>query len=125
LIVAGLFEDLTLTAWVLTLTPATPLLSWAGREYYRQRDTIEQLDKLKAKATSFGNEALAGECDEARCLERSRAFQDAIYLRRATSPLVVPYLYKFKRLQLEGEMEDAAAEFLKTYESSRHLKAQV
>lgn len=123
LIVAGLFEDLTLTAWVLTLTPATPLLSWAGREYYRQRDTIEQLDKLKAKATSFGNEALAGTCDDARCLERSRAFQDAIYLRRATSPLVIPYLYKFKRLQLEGEMEDAAAEFLKAYEGSRHHEA--
>jgi len=117
LVVAGLVEDLSLTAWVLTLAPATPLLSWAGREYYRQRDTIEQLDKLKAKATSFGDEALAGRCDETQCLARSRAFQDAIYLRRATSPLVIPYLYKFKRRSLEGEMEDAAAEFLKAYEN--------
>lgn len=118
LVVAGLAEDLSLTAWVLTLAPATPLLSWAGREYYRQRDTIEQLDELKAKATSFGNEALAGTCSEADCLARSRAFQDAIYLRRATSPLVIPFLYRFKRQALEGEMEDAAAEFLKDYENS-------
>ncbi len=124
LVVAGLAEDLSLTAWVLTLAPATPLLSWAGREYYRQRDTIEQLDKLKTKATSFGNEALAGTCDEAECLLRSRAFQDAIYLRRATSPLVIPYLYRFKRPALEGEMEDAAADFLKDYENSPHNKAE-
>ncbi len=124
LVVAGLAEDLSLTAWVLTLAPATPLLSWAGREYYRQRDTIEQLDELKAKATSFGNEALAGRCSEADSLARSRAFQDAIYLRRATSPLVVPFLYRFKRQALEGEMEDAAADFLKYYENSPDNQAQ-
>ncbi|MBN8845361.1 MAG: hypothetical protein J0H88_19155 [Sphingomonadales bacterium] len=124
LVVAGLAEDLSLTAWVLTLAPATPLLSWAGREYYRQRDTIEQLDELKAKATSFGNEALAGTCSEADSLARSRAFQDAIYLRRATSPLVVPFLYRFKRQALEGEMEDAAADFLKYYENSPDNQAQ-
>lgn len=118
LIVAGLIEDLSLTSWVLTLAPATPLLSWAGREYYRQRDTIEQLDTLKAKAISFGDEALAGTSNDAECLERSRAFQDAIYLRRATAPLVIPYLYQLKRPALEGEMEDAAGEFLKAYESS-------
>jgi hypothetical protein len=119
LIVVGLVRDLSLTAWVLTLAPATPLLSWAGREYYRQRDTIDQLDGLKEKATKFGEEALAGKLSDAECLARSRAFQDAIYLHRATSPLVVPYLYVIKRPSLEGEMQDAAAEFLKEYEKSR------
>lgn len=116
LVIVGLAKDLSLTAWVLTLAPGTPLLSWAGREYYRQRDTIDQLDGLKDKATKFGQQALQGDFGEAECLDRSRAFQDAIYLRRASSPLVVPYLYAIKRSSLESEMEDAAAEFLKAYQ---------
>lgn len=116
LIVAGLAQDLTFTAWILTFVPAMPLLSWAGREFYRQKDAADQLEELWKKATTFWKRALAGECDDDACLQESREFQNAIYLRRATSPLVLPYLYNFKRLTLEDEMNDAAENFLDAYE---------
>jgi hypothetical protein len=115
LVVAGLLQNLNLTAWILTLAPATPLLSWAGREYYRQRDTADLLDELMKKARAFWRRALAGECDDDSCLGQSREFQNAIYLRRSTSPLVMPYLYTLKRLMLEDEMNDAANDFLEAY----------
>jgi hypothetical protein len=117
LLVAGLAQDLNLTAWILTLAPATPLLSWAGREYFRQRDTAEQLEELMKKARGLWQEALDGACDEDACREVSRELQNAIYLRRATSPLVMPYLYKIKRLRLEDEMNDAANNFLEEYKA--------
>ncbi|MDP9086104.1 MAG: S-4TM family putative pore-forming effector, partial [Pseudomonadota bacterium] len=116
LLAAGLLQNLNLTAWILTLAPATPLLSWAGREYTRQRDTADLLEDLMKKATAFWNRALAGDCDEDGCLQQSREFQNAIYLRRSTTPLVMPYLYKFKRLTLEDEMNDAASDFLAAYQ---------
>ncbi len=115
LVIAGLLQDLNFTAWILALAPATPLLSWAGREYYRQRDTADLLEDLMKKARAFWKRALDGECDEDACLAQSREFQNAIYLRRSTSPLVMPYLYKFKRLMLEDEMNDAADDFLEAY----------
>src|SRR5690606_20174667 len=115
LFAAGLAQNLSFTAWILTFVPAMPLLSWAGREFYRQKDAADQLEELLKKATSFWRRALAGECDDDACLRESREFQNAIYLRRATSPLVIPYLYKFKRLTLEDEMNDAAENFLEVY----------
>lgn len=119
LVAAGLLQDLNFTAWILTLAPAMPLLTWAGREYYRQRDTADLLEELMKKAKAFWKRALAGECDEHSCLAQSREFQNAIYLRRSTSPLVMPYLYRFKRLRLEDEMNDAADDFLGDYRSGR------
>lgn len=118
LLVAGLAQNLNMTAWILTLAPATPLLSWAGREYFRQRDTADLLEELMKKARAFWARALDGACEDA-CVEESREFQNAIYLRRSTSPLIMPYLYKLKRLRLEDEMNEAANDFLKSYREHR------
>ncbi|TXC65069.1 hypothetical protein FRZ32_13195 [Sphingosinicella ginsenosidimutans] len=123
LLIAGIAQNLNLTAWILTLAPAMPLMSWAGREYYRQRDTADQLEELMKKAKTFWNQALAGACDDDACLHQSRDFQNAIYLRRATSPLVLPYLYKIKRPMLEDEMNEAASDFLAEYKA-REAKIQ-
>lgn len=121
LIVAGLVQNLNMTAWVLTLAPATPLLSWAGREFYRQRDTAEQLEELTKKARGFWKRALAGTCNEDACLEEAREFQNAIYLRRSTSPLIIPLLYRIKRLGLEDQMNEAANNFLEQYRAKENL----
>ncbi len=121
LLIAGLLQDLNLTAWILTLTPATPLLSWAGREYYRQSDTADLLEDLMKKARAFWERALQGDCESEACLKESREFQDAIYLRRSTSPLVLPFLYGIKRLRLEDEMNDAADNFLEVYRRQHGL----
>lgn len=112
----GLAKDLSMTAWVLTMTPAAPILAWAAREFYRQIDSVEPSEKLSREALKFWNDALLHRNDEAQCLTRSREFQDAIYTRRATSPLIFPLVYRFRRAQLEDEMHHGAAEFLKEYE---------
>jgi len=115
LVIAGLQQNASVTAWVLTMAPATPFLAWAAREYYRQIDTADQLENLMKEARKFWNEAVSGGCTPDDCLVRSREFQNAIYNRRATSPLILPLIYRFKRLSLEDEMNEAAENFLQEY----------
>lgn len=119
LFVSGLVQNLSMTAWVLVMAPATPILAWAAREYYRQLDTAELLDTLMKEARKLWNQALSGECDAAGCEVRSREFQNAIYNRRANSPLVLPLLYRFRRSALEDEMNVGAAELLREYARSQ------
>jgi len=113
LFVSALVQNLSVADWVLSMTPATPVLAWAIREYYRQRDTAVLLEDLLKEARKLWARALAGQCDADECLHRSREFQNAIYTRRATSPLILPLLYRLKRSRLEDEMNEGAAAFLR------------
>lgn len=115
----GLAQNLSITDWVLTMTPAAPILAWSGREFYRQFDSAEPLESLLREAMKFWNDALFQRNDEAQCLTRSREFQNAIYSRRSSSPLVFPLVYRLRRAQLEDEMHHGAAEFLKQYEHAK------
>jgi hypothetical protein len=119
LFAVGLLQDLNFTAWILALAPAMPLLSWAGREYYRQRDTADALVELMTKVRGIWQQALDGNCDDDECRSVSRELQNAIYLRRSTSPLIMPRLYKIKRLSLEDEMNSAASNFLEEYRAGQ------
>jgi SMODS-associating 4TM effector domain len=119
LFVAGFVQDLKLSDWVLTMAPASPILTWAAREYYRQNDTADSLEEHLRAAKTLWARALADECDAEHCLARSREFQNAIYYRRASSPLIVPLLYRFKRLKLEDDMNEAAANFLADYQNAK------
>jgi hypothetical protein len=114
LVVSGLIQDLQITGWVLSMAPAVPFLSWAAREYYRQRDTADLLEGLMKEANVLWGQVRAGECDSDACRQRSRQFQNAIYGRRANSALILPFLYRFKRSGLEDEMNEGAAAMLRS-----------
>ena len=106
LFISGLTQNLPMANWVLTMTPAAAILAWAAREFYRQRDTADW------------ERARAGECDVDVCRQRSREFQNSIYTRRVNGPLIMPFLYRFKRLRLEDEMNEGAADFLRELASA-------
>ena len=110
---AGLkVEELLLTV----LAPAMPIFNWTLREFFRQRDTVETLDRLKSESQKLWKKAIEGmPMNEAA--ERSRELQDAIYNHRVASPLVFDFLYRFRRDGLEAQMNAGAdhlvAEFQK------------
>lgn len=116
LVTSGLVQSKAFPDWVLTMAPATPFWAWAAREYYRQVDTADALDGLKRQDKTLLSHALAGACVPDECTARSREFQNAIYLRRAMSPLVIPLLYRFKRASLEDEMNEGAEHWVREYE---------
>lgn len=119
--IVSLVRNDSFAQWVLTLTLLAPLLSWALREFYRQRDTADQLEALMKAAKKLWAEALSGQLSEEDCADRSRELQDAIYARRVSSSLIVPIVYWLSRARLEDEMNDAAADFLLQYHDKRRL----
>lgn len=108
---------LTVEAFLLTvLAPTTPIFNWTLREFFRQRDTVETLERLKSESQKLWKKAVEGmPANEAA--ERSRELQDAIYNHRVASPLVFDILYRFRRDGLEAQMNAGAdhlvAEFQK------------
>lgn len=115
----ALWRDSTLTAWVITMAPVTPFLSWAAREYYRQSDAADTLDVLRKEARSLWDKCLNNDCDIDECTTRSRELQSAIFLRRVITPLILPFVYRFRRSGLEAEMKDGAATLVAEYKRTK------
>ncbi|MDZ5455795.1 S-4TM family putative pore-forming effector [Azohydromonas lata] len=111
LFIYSLAAELKLDAFVLTvLVPAMPVVNWAIRELFRQKSTVETLDRLKAESEKLWKKVVEG-MSETDAAERSRELQDAIYNHRVASPLVFDFLYRYRRASLEAQM-NAGAEHL-------------
>ena len=113
LIIAGFAQNLRMNDWVLAVAPATPILSWAVREFYRQRDMAETLEELLKLTNKLWETANQVGYDPTICRQQSRDLQNAIYSRRAGGPLVLSYLYRLKRPELEQEMHQTVADLIK------------
>lgn len=110
---AALATGLTVEVFIASvLAPAGPIVIWAFREYFRQRDTAEAQEAVKADAEALWARARDGGCHAEECGDLSRAFQNAIYTRRAASPLMLPLVYKLRRSGMEDQMNKGTAAFL-------------
>lgn len=113
LFVGAYVEGLTLEVFVASvMAPAAPVLIWTLREWLRQRDTADAQDVLKGEAEALWSRAKTGGCDDAECSRLSRDFQNAIYARRVSSPLMMPGFYSRKRPAMEDQMNRGAEFFL-------------
>jgi hypothetical protein len=114
LVAAGLALNLPFTDFVVTvLVPATPVLSWAVRDAFRQRDAADAQKLARAEAEALWELALAGRCDDSECERRSREFQNSIFQRRTSNPLLLPFVYHWLRSGMEIDMNLGAADFLR------------
>jgi hypothetical protein len=106
-IAVALATKLTFEAVVLSiLAPAAPIIVWALRERFRHRDTAIKQDEVRAVAETLW--ANVANCSEDECERRAREFQDAIYTRRVSSPLIFPLVYSLRRKRMEVEMNKGA-----------------
>ncbi|WP_454758807.1 S-4TM family putative pore-forming effector [Caulobacter segnis] len=119
LVLVAAVQNLTFKDALLVLTPATPILTWSWKEYYRHRDTAAQLQILMQQARTVWDDALSGGCGPDQCLLKAREFQGAIFARRASAPLIFPWVYGAKRAELEDEMEAASYNFLAEFKASQ------
>jgi hypothetical protein len=114
LVAIGWLIELPFTDFVATaITPAAPVLIWALRDRFRQRDAAEALQAIKGEAEALFEDIRVGRCDPHACAARSRQFQDAIFARRASNPLLLPFVYRFVRPRMEAEMEGGVADLLR------------
>ncbi len=111
----SLLAGLSVEALLLTvLAPALPIVNWTLREFFRQRDTVETLVRLKAESEKLWKSALAG-MPVAEAGERSRELQDALFNHRVASPLVFDFLYRFRRNALEAQMNAGAVQLVREF----------
>lgn len=94
------FADFVLAVWV----PAAPFLTWGLRERFRQADAVKANEPVIVEAEKLIEAVIAGACADHDCVARSRALQDAICQRRATTVLLFPKIYKMRRPDAELEM---------------------
>lgn len=114
-IIIGVLADMSIVDLTVSLVaPASPILIWSLRERIRQRDAAVAIEQVKTAADAFWNAAARSGCpDDAECLRKSREFQDAIYLRRSSSVLPLPWLYGLFRPKMEVSMGAGAADRLR------------
>jgi hypothetical protein len=110
---AACVTGLTVEVFIASvLAPAGPILIWSLREYFRQRDAAEAQETLRGDAEALWERAKTGGCDEGECEVLSREFQNAIFARRGTSPLMLPLVYKLRRSAMELQMNKGAEAYL-------------
>lgn len=109
----GLFSSATFGEFVLSgWVPASPLAIWALREGWRQRDAVDANAPVKAEAERLLNLALRGERTDVELEADSRLMQNSIFVRRSTTPLLFPGIYKLRRRKSEEAMHDGAAHWV-------------
>lgn len=119
LLSGGFVAQLGLVDFVaVVMAPATPVVNWALREFFRQRDAVEALKLARAEAEALWAAALNGGCEPAECARRSREFQNTIFARRANNPLIFPKIYAWLRPSLEVQMNRGAEAYVKELKDS-------
>lgn len=114
LLSGGFVAQLGLVDFVaVVMAPTTPVVNWALREFFRQRDAVEALKLARAEAEALWAAALNGGCEPAECARRSREFQNTIFARRANNPLIFPKIYAWLRPSLEVQMNRGAEAYVK------------
>ena len=113
IVILGFVQSATLTELVLSgLVPVAPLMIWATREFFRQRDAAAANTIIQRESEALLRETIDGQCDEPTCTSQSMQLQAALFARRSTNPLLMPGLYQRRRAPLEQRMEHGAEHWL-------------
>ena len=113
LVVIGLSKNMTLVDFAATiLTPAAPMLTWALRDFYRQRDTADAQTTARAEVDQLWALVISDKCGPDECASRARELQNTIFTRRSSSPLIFPGIYNRLRPGMEAQMNVGADELL-------------
>lgn len=113
LIAIGLSRPISLVDFAATvLTPTAPMITWALRDFYRQRDTADAQVAAKVEVDQLWKTVISDGCGVDECSKRAREFQNTIFTRRSTSPLIFPGLYRYLRPGMEKQMNVGDSELL-------------
>lgn len=109
----GIVNSQSLADVVVTaLVPPAPILIWALREHFRQKDAAEANDAIQKESEAVLKQMLSVGCPEPECTARAVQLQAAVFSRRASNPLLFPGLYERRRPGLEAEMDAGAEHWL-------------
>jgi len=94
------------------LAPMFPFFAWAVRTFWRQTDVSAAQARNLSSAETMWKQALRGTLTEVKIGPEIRDLQSAIYARRSSSPLIVPFFYNLLRPKMEDRMSAAAEQMV-------------
>lgn len=102
LIVVSLWNQLSLENFILSaLAPALPVFSWGFREYQRQNEVSDDLERFKSLVEEYWADAINSRMSVHQVEVKSRSLQDEIYDLRRDSPLIFDKVYEYFRQHYE------------------------
>jgi F0F1-type ATP synthase assembly protein I len=111
LVAISIYQNMTMINFILgILAPFSPTILWTLREYYKQGESADALDKLKAQIEGIWGKAMSNELSEEAIERTSRDIQNEIFDRRRTDPVVFDSVYWFLRDKQEAQMNKCAEE---------------
>lgn len=109
----GLLREASINSLLLAfLLPISPLAIFSLRDSLRQIDAAAVNDQIKVEAEKVVERVIQGQCSPEECFQSSRELQAAIFVSRASNPLIIPGYYDWQRPRLEEQMKDGAEEWL-------------
>lgn len=110
----SIHQNMTMISFILgILAPFSPTILWAIREYYKQGEAADALDKLKIQIEGIWRKAMSNELTEEAIERISRDIQNEIFDRRRTDPVVFDWIYWLLRDKQEAQMNKRAEELVK------------
>lgn len=121
LFVISVWNQLSLESFILSaLTPALPVFSWGFREFQKQNEVADELERLKFQIEEYWTDSINSHISVHQTEIKSRALQDEVYDLRRDSPLIFDSVYNYFRLHYEYLATKGAEELVQ--EALRSLK---
>ena len=112
----GFIGEMDMEKFVLAvLAPLSPAILLGIREYRKQHDAAERLDRLKSYVEDIWAKAIKNEIALEQIERESRDIQDAIFDCRSNNPLIHDIIYRYLRNAQEEQMNKGANELAEEY----------
>lgn len=109
----SLTQKHTVEQMILTVyAPIAPAVLWTAREFRRQRDAAESLDKLRGHIDLVWDKAIGGRLIGHALDDKSREIQDMIFDGRSKNPLVFDWINRLVRPSHQIRMNAKAQEMV-------------
>lgn len=104
----GLLGHFSIADFLLCLMSLSPLLVLSGREFVKQREAADNLERLMGHVKRLWEQIRRRALTDEELETKSRALQDAIFDHRKNSPVIFDWVYRFYRRGAEAEMSQTA-----------------
>jgi hypothetical protein len=116
LIVVQRFSHASFNDFLLALASLSPILLWGVREFAKQRESAEDLDRLKERLKQTWDRIREERPTEDECEREARDLQGALFEHRSGSPVVLDFIYRLFLRKSEEEMGLTAQKMIEEVE---------
>jgi len=120
LVIITVCDGITLTnVLFLFLSPTLPIIILALLQHINNKESIENLRRLKQTLDTVWEELLHSSNNEKHFYEASRNIQDEIYSQRKSNPLIFNWFYEIKKNKQQEDTNYTVSQMVKEYIESQ------